>query len=367
MIIFRYLARNVLLNTIGVASVLMIVVVSSRFAKYLEVAATGKIDASVLFAIIGFRLPGFFELVLPLAFFLSILLAYGQLYVDSEMTVLHACGISPKKLVAFTVPVAVAVALIVACLSLYISPAGFQRVEELGNAQKLRGEVEALTPGRFYALRDDKGVTYAERISAEGIMSDVFLAQSSDTRDGTSVVVVADNGFSRRSAQTGENYLVLTDGLRVQGNAGRAEYQITWFEEFGQRLDPVHLNEAGEIDAVPTVELLGSTDPEYQAMLQWRLALPVMVLVVALLAVPLSKTNPRQGRFITLFPAVLLYVIYLMSLNAVRSAIEEQKPFAAWGMSIVHLVFLAIAFALQAYVSGWRSGQRKISGTEAGA
>src|SRR5690606_3035870 len=97
---FRYLARNVLLNTIGVAAVLMLVVVSSRFAKYLEVAATGKIDASVLFAIIGFRLPGFFELVLPLAFFLSILLAYGQLYVDSEMTVLHACGISQKRLVA---------------------------------------------------------------------------------------------------------------------------------------------------------------------------------------------------------------------------------------------------------------------------
>jgi len=359
-IIFRYLARNVLSSTFGVAAVLMLVVVSSRFVKYLADAAVGKLDASVLFAIIGFRLPGFFELVLPLAFFLSILLAYGQLYVNSEMTVLEACGISQKKIARYTLAIAVLIALIVASLSLYLSPAGYTRVEELFNAQKLRGEVESLTPGKFYSLRADKGVTYAEDISVEGVMSDVFLAQSVDGESASGlVVVVAQNGFSRKSAQTGESYLVLADGQRIQGNPGEADFQITWFEEFGQRLDPVRLSESGDIDGIPSAQLLSSDNPQYQATLQWRLSLPVMVLVVALMAVPLSKTNPRQGRFITIFPAVLLYVIYLLSLNAARGTIEDQRPFSQWSMVAVHLVFLAIALVLQAYAGGWRPMAKK--------
>lgn len=360
MIIFRYLARNVLSNTIGVASVLMLVVVSSRFVKYLAEAAAGKLDASVLLAIIGFRLPGFFELVLPLAFFLSILLAYGQLYVNSEMTVLHACGISQKNLVVFTLVVAVLVSGVVASLCLFVSPAGISRVEELINAQKLRGEVESLTPGRFYALRANRGVTYAEDISAQGTMSDVFLAQSRG--DGINskemVIVVANNGFASKSSLTGESYLVLTDGQRIQGNPGSADFQITRFEEFGQRLDPVILSESGEMDGMPTRALLRSSDPQYLATLQWRLSLPVMVLVVALMAVPLSRTNPRQGRFARIIPAIVLYLIYLLALNGMRGVVEAQQPFSRWGMAGVHGFFLLVAIVLQAFNGEWRPFRR---------
>lgn len=360
MIIFRYLARNVLSNTLGVAAVLMLVVVSSRFVKYLAEAAAGKLDASVLLAIIGFRMPGFFELVLPLAFFLSILLAYGQLYVNSEMTVLHACGISQKNLVAFTLTVALLVSGVVASLCLFVSPAGISRVEELINAQKLRGEVESLTPGRFYALRADRGVTYAEDISTEGTMSDVFLAQSRG--DGINrkdmVIVVAKSGFSSKSSLTGESYLVLRDGQRIQGNPGQADFQITRFEEFGQRLDPVILGETGEMDAMPTWKLMASGDPRYLAALQWRLSLPVMVLVVALMAVPLSRTNPRQGRFARIIPAIVLYLAYLLALNGMRGAVEEQQPFARWGMAGVHGLFLLVAIALQILGGEWRPLRR---------
>jgi len=132
-IIFRYFARNVLASTVAVCAVLMLVIVSSRFVKYLADAASGKLDPSVLFAIIGYRLPGFLELVLPLAFFLSILLAYGQLYVDSEMTVLQSCGMGENTFVRYTLVFALLIAGIVAWLSLAVSPAGLAKAEELFN------------------------------------------------------------------------------------------------------------------------------------------------------------------------------------------------------------------------------------------
>ncbi|MCK9503606.1 MAG: LPS export ABC transporter permease LptF [Porticoccaceae bacterium] len=356
MIILRYLARNLLSNTLGVAAVLMLVVVSARFVKYLAAAASGKYDAAVLLALMAFRLPGFFEVVLPLAFFLSILLAYGQLHVDSEMTVLQACGMSDKKLIAYTMTVALLVAVLVAAFSLYISPAGYSRMEQLVENQKQRGEVETLTAGKFYPLRANKGVTYAEEITDEGVLENVFLAQTGDQYDDNGlVIIVAKHGFSRKSEETGESYLVLKDGQRIQGIPGRADFQLTRFAEFGQRLDAVDFGGGSDIEATPTRALVASSDPLHKAMLQWRLSLPVMVLVVTMLAVPLSKTNPRQGRFAKILPAVVLYVIYLLALNGARGAVEDAASYSKFAMAGVHLLFFALALVLLAANSGrWR-------------
>lgn len=347
MIIFRYLARNLLTNTLAVSAILMLVVVSGRFVKYLADAAAGKLDASVLLALLVYRLPGFFEVVLPLAFFLSILLAYGQLYVESEMTVLRACGMSQKTLINYTLIVAALVAIVVASFSLYVSPSGFSKMDKLVKAQWQRGEVETLSPGKFYSLRADKGVTYTEEVSEEGVLSDVFLAQSTGDADSQGMtVVVADKGYSRKSESTGESYLVLRDGYRIQGAPGRADFQITRFDEFGQRLEPMRLGDSVDVEGIPTRNLLGSADPEHQAMLQWRISLPIMVLVVTLLAVPLSKTDPRKGRFTKILPAVITYVLYLLTLNAARGVLEDGSALGAIAMPVVHLLFVVLALIL---------------------
>lgn len=361
MIIFRYLARDVLATTAAVCAVLMLVIVSARFIKYLADAAAGKLDPGVLFAIIGYRIPDFLELVLPLAFFLSILLTYGRLYVDSEMTVLQACGMSERRLITYTLLIGALVAALVGWMSIVVTPSGLAKAEELFNAQRQRGEIEGLSPGRFYSLRGDRGVTYTQGISADGRLESVFLAQADDDEAGENgdngglVVVVADKGFSRRSEGTGERYLVLEQGQRIQGIPGRADFQVTDFEEYGQRLEPVKPWELrADSEAMPTSALLGSDDPEHRAEIQWRFSLPMLVLTVSLLAVPLSKTNPRQGRFAKILPAILLYVVYLLSVNAARGAVEDGAMAIRFGIWWVHGLFLLIALGLIVWSSGWR-------------
>lgn len=358
-IIFRYLSRNLLSTTVGVCVVLLLVIISSRFVKYLAQAATGDIDPGILLALMGYRIPGFLELILPLAFFLSILLAYGQLYVESEMTVLSACGISDRRIMGYTLVVAVLVAVVVGGLSLALSPAGMARAEALINAQKQRSEIEGLIPGRFYALKGDKGVTYAERVSSDGRLGEVFLAQGGSDAKGM-VVVVADHGYSRQSEETGERYLVFEDGVRFQGLPGRADYQVTSFAEYGQRLEPVKPWELrAEIEAMETAVLLDSTEPGHRAALYWRLSIPAMVLIVTIIAVPLAKTSPRRGRFVKILPAVLLYVMYLLSLNAMRSKVEDGD---GTGISLlaVHGLFLAVGLLLAGWNAGWRPYRRPL-------
>lgn len=359
MIIFRYLARNVLATTLAVCLVLLLVVVSSRFVQYLADAAAGELDPTVLLAVIGYRLPGFLELILPLAFFLGILLAYGQAYVDNEMTVLHACGMSQGKLVAYTMVVSLLIAGLVAWLTLFVSPSGVAKSESLLNSQRQRGELESLVPGRFYSLRGGKGVTYAKSKSPEGNLNQVFLAESGNVSGGRGMVIVlAEAGFSRKSEDTDDTFLVLENGLRIQGIPGRADFQITDFKEYGQRLEKVKPWElrSQKNEAIETADLWRSSEPAHVAVLQWRVSLPLLVLIVALMAVPLSKTNPRKGRFVKILPAVMLYILYLVALNGCLGALEDGDLPPYPGLYWVHGLFLTLALLILWGSNGWRLG-----------
>ena len=126
MIVFRYLSREVLQTLAAVSGVLLLIIMSGRFIKYLAQAAAGQLDSGVLLMIMAYRLPGFMVLILPLGMFLGILLAYGRLYLDSEMTVLSATGISDRKIIGYTQGPALLIMLIVGLLSFWIAPAGLE-------------------------------------------------------------------------------------------------------------------------------------------------------------------------------------------------------------------------------------------------
>ena len=353
MIIFRYLSRELLSATFAVCIVLLLVLISGRFVKYLANAVAGNLEPGVIFAVIGYRIPGFLELTLPLAFFLAILLSFGRFYVENEMSVLKACGVSEGQLLGYTAVMAVALALLVGWLSLSVSPSGLAKAETIFIAQEEKTELDKITPKKFYSLRGDKGVTYAEKVNEQQELENVFLAVtagSPETFDSRLVLVIAERGRQQKTEDGSDRYLVLDKGYRVEGTPGSPEYQITQFAEYGSRLEPpTGIVEDLEINALPTAELIGSADIRHQAALQWRLSIPLMVLIVTLLAVPLSRTDPRQGRYAKLLPAVMLYFTYLVMLNGLRGAMESGSVPIGVTLLPVHLLFLLIA----ALLLGW--------------
>jgi len=356
LIIFRYLARDLLGTTAAVAIVLLAVVMSGRFVQYLADAAEGKIDPDVVFAIMGYRMPGFLELILPLAFFLGVLLAYGRLYQDSEITVLHACGLSRARITLYTLAVATLVGGCVALLSLWITPQGMARAEALVDAQKNRGEFDLMDAGRFYPLRGGRGVSYAGELRPEGLMKDVFLVESGADSHGEPrmTIVVAAEGAPQRSEQGKAVYLVLRDGYRYEGVPGRADFEMTEFEEYGQRIpEPAPRDRPGWAESLPTGALRQSADPEHIAALQWRYSAVLLVPIVTLMALPLARTSPREGRFAHILPAMVLYVLYLVSLNAMRGAIEDGELAPLPGLWSIHLLFLVLGAVLMQRWTGW--------------
>lgn len=354
MIVFRYLSREVLMTLSAVSAVLLVIIMSGRFIKYLAQAAQGVLDPGVLFLIMGYRMPGFLQLILPLGLFLGILLAYGRLYLDSEMTVLSATGMSNRRLLGYSMAPAAIVAVLVAWLSLGLAPQGVAEVAKIFNQQDAMTEFDTLVPGRFQAMKDGSRVTYTEGLSEDrGQLAGVFITEKrartkaeGEKKDSGITVLVAEKGKQVIHAD-GSRYLILENGYRYDGNPGQADYRATQYETHGVLLPkPSVSSELGEREAIPTRELIGSDEPRHQAELQWRLSIPLLVFIVTLLAVPLARVNPRQGRFLKLLPAILLYMAYLALLIGARGQLDKGKIPMQLGLWWVHALFLLIGTAL---------------------
>src|SRR5699024_4370852 len=234
----RYLAREVLLAFSAVSAVLLVIIMSGRFIKYLAQAAQGILDPGVLLLIMGYRIPGFLQLILPLGLFLGILLAYGRFYLASEMTVLSATGTSEQRLMTYTLVPAIFVALLCAWLSFMLTPQGVQKVAQVLNEQDALTEFDTLVPGRFQAMRDGSRVTYTQDLSGDRTeLRGVFITEKRDNRPGSSAddnitVLVAQTGRQEIQAD-GSRYLILHDGYRYDGRPGEADYRVIGYETYG--------------------------------------------------------------------------------------------------------------------------------------
>ncbi|ARN75377.1 LPS export ABC transporter permease LptF [Oceanicoccus sagamiensis] len=359
MILFRYLAREIFITMVAVTATLLVIVMSGRFVKYLAQAASGDLAPDVVFSIMAYRLPSFLELVLPLGLFIAILLAYGRLYVESEMTVMSACGLSTRRLALYTLVPSAFVALLVAWLSLSVSPAGIAKVQEIFEDAKNSSGLELLVAGRFRLDEKSGRVTYIERMDdGRQVMEEVFSAEQSRAREGGKKlsVVLAERGTIQNVEQHNARYLVLENGFQYTGKPGSQEFRVTAFEQFGQLVKEPELqrNSYKKADARSTEQLMASDDLEDKATLQWRISLGILVPIIALIAQALSKTSHRRGRYVKMLPAFLIYIVYVVSLNAARDGIEKEKIPLELGMWWVHGIFLLIALGLLFGADGWR-------------
>jgi lipopolysaccharide export system permease protein len=351
LIVFRYLSREVLITMSAVTATLLVIIMSGRFIKFLVQATQGIIDPSVLLWIMAFKIPGFLQMILPLGLFLGFLLAYGRLYMDSEMTVLAATGMSQQRLMLYSLAPALLVALLVGWLTMGLTPKGVEAVERILNEQDTLTEFDTLEAGRFQKMRRSERVTYVLGLSQDRTqLSGVFISEKRRSADGAQdrgiTVLVADSG--RQEIQPdGSRYLILENGYRYDGTPGSADYRVTRYDAHGVLLPKASVSaEITDREAIPTRELLGSQELQHQVELQWRISLPLLVFVITLLAVPLSRVNPRQGRFLKLLPAIFLYMTYLSLLIAARGALMKGRLPVELGLWPVHGLFLLVGLLL---------------------
>jgi lipopolysaccharide export system permease protein len=345
----RYLLREVIHGWLVVTVILWLILVSNRLVRYLGDAAAGEIPGSVVFKLLGLKMIWYLVHVVPFALALGVIIGLGRMYRDNEMTVMAACGVGPLHIYKPLMTFGALVAVLLGWMSLYVSPA----VEGMGLIMRAEAEQQAdltlLGAGRFNAVQHGNLTFYAERLSDDGRrMENLFIVfRDRFDKSNNQQVIKAKSAYRKRDAETGDNFLVLVDGYRYEGIPGMKNYRVMKFGEYGIRVDlPGVQTVTSKIIATPTAALIGSSDPEKRAELQWRLAMPLSVLVLLFLSVPLCKSSQRQGRYGRLVMAILLFVVYYNLLGAAKVWVEQEDVPASIGLWWVPALTVLLALVL---------------------
>ena len=334
--------------------ILLVVGVTSRFIQYLGQAVAGELASDVLLLLMFYRMPDFLLVIIPLAFFQGILLAYGRMYAENEMVVLLGSGTSQLRLLMLTLGTSVVVLLFMAVVSLSLAPWGERNTEQLKLNQQQLTEIDLIVAGQFQTFSDGELVTYAERTenlpSLGRQLQNVFIALTNTEDEAglqTPRIILAETARPEIDPESGARFMRMENVLQYDGAPGAADFSVAQFDAQLILLpDATEFEEILEEATLPTRELFGSAMPEHQAELQWRLSIILLIPVITLLAVPMSKVDPRQGRYSKLIPAALIYAAYFLLLQYSRDQVAEGELSAAIGVWWVHGLFVGIGLLL---------------------
>ncbi len=340
----RYLLREVGQTWVAVTLVLLLILATNQFAAVLGDAAASQIPRDAIVRVMGLTMIQYLTILVPLSFFLAIMLSLARLYHDSEMAAMMACGIGPAQLYRPLLALGLLLAGGVAWLALVAAPAAVREVQTLAEIARRDTGLGLLEPGRFISFGDSNTVMYAESLTGDQHLHKVFVQR----RNGDRVeIILADEAWQVVADDGRYRELIFARGRRYEGRPGEARFRIVEFAEHGiPFVIPVARGSALGPGEQTMTALLASAAPADRAELHWRLAPALTLLVLTIIAVPLAKTEPRRGRFSGLAAAILVYVIYANLLAAGRGWLERAQVPEISGLWWVHGVFLLAALLM---------------------
>jgi lipopolysaccharide export system permease protein len=343
-ILDRYILREVVANWLVVTGVLLVILLTNQLARVLERAAENQYPQAVILELIGLGALQNLSVIMPIGLLLGVVLAFGRLYHDSEIAAALACGVSPAVLYRPIVLLTLAVTLAIAWLTLDIAPSAIQRSLELRGAAVQAGQFAPIAPGRFRTFGGGEAVVYAEKVNDDGTLANVFVERD---RDGRVEVALAQSARHSVSPDGLTHTITLYKGERFEGIPGSPRFRIV---KFGEHFVPVQVpkltDSVSSLEAIPTYDLLESRDLEHRAEFHWRVALPTMCVILTIVALPLSRLRPREGRFARVWLAVLIYFVYSTLVSAAKSWLARGSVPEFLGLWWVHVAVLLLAFAI---------------------
>ena len=346
MIIQRYLLREIFQSFIGTLLVLLLIIVGNTFVRLLGNVSSGNLPVDLLgkMVLMG-SINGAIQLI-PVALLIGMMLAFGRLYRDNEISALHSAGLGPKQFYKGIFLFVFPLTLLLAVMVLYIVPTLERSTQSIKAEVKQRPEASGIPVGEFMHTKvgNRRFTIFVEKMDEENVvMEHFFMHSASDTKD---TVLTAKKALLFVDQQNGERVLQINNGSRYDYDSTNNEFLIFRFGEHGLRIPSSKISDKSKLTSAPTSELIAQDTLASKAELHWRLAIILSAPIVALLAFPLSYTTPRQGRFGKLALGILLYAIYANLLMTGKSLLEDGKIPSAVGLWWAHLIFIALALWL---------------------
>lgn len=356
MILRRYMTQQVAANTAIVLLFLMALMLGGRLIRYFGIAAEGRLDVGLLFAIIGYNIPTFLELILPLSFFIALMLVLGRMYVDQEMSVLFASGISRGRLTRLMIPLITGLFVFQMGISLLAKPWGLSNSEHIWQTQSLGSLLDLVRPKTF--ISSGNYHLYVDEFDKEKReLKNLYVVQQQTDKSGkiakNDVIITATRAYQVPSKDTDSSMqLDLFQGRRYELGTNNAKYNQASFEKYRITLEKPASEKITEtnVETQTTAKLLANTQkPEVKAELGYRFTMPWLIIIAAMLATPLAQVRPRQGRWLRLLPSVLIFASCAISIISLRTAIGKER------ISEYAYIWLIVGFIALALLLNWQS------------
>jgi lipopolysaccharide export system permease protein len=345
MILHRYITWEIVKPLLVGTSLLVLIFAGYTSAVFLADAASGVMQPGIIAWVIALNTVIALGVILPTALYFSVVFGLGRMHRDSEMVSLTAAGLSELHVLSAVFKLAFVIAIIVGFLSTYGRPWAYRLGYQIEANAMAELDVEKLQLGKFIELERSNYVLYAEDIDREKRELKGVYVQSDQGEEGTRVI----RAEKLKLPEVGEG--VLRPVEFVDGHA-------YFLDRFGNRdqvlqFGALKLYFSGGAPSVGykrkaerTVTLASSTQPKEIAEFQWRLSTPLTTILLALLAVPLSRMPARQSRHTKVIAAIAVYAVLFNLASVARTWVEQERVGAFPGIWWVYLVPVVLLLVL---------------------
>lgn len=317
-----------------------------RVMGFLSQAADGIIPVGGVISLVVLKMVSYMDVMLPLMFYIALLMVLNRWYAEQEMAVLASAGVG---ITHFLRPAALLILFLggmIAFFSFYLTPLSLAKGHALEQSYRQSNEVSGVVTGKFIEAKDGNGVYFVENYNrSTGNYENVFVYRASFEREG---VVVAKTAFRTEDEKTLDQFLVLVNGTRYEGTPGSPDYRVVDFEKYAVRIEPkIRTNASIPIRARPNAELRNSDNPKMRSEWYWRIAKIFTLPVLTLFALALSHVDTRRGKSTGMVLAFLVYFTYFQALGYTVALIKRGEVEDGSPLWFVHgLYFLLAVYCL---------------------
>jgi lipopolysaccharide export system permease protein len=351
LILNRYIILEIIRPMLAICAVLVAVFASYSAAEYLADAVAGLMRPDAVLLMILLRIAIALEVLLPTTLYLSVVIALGRLYRDSEMVALSSCGIGTPQILKPVFYLALVIAILVGGLSLYVRPWAYGQIYRLKANAQSNFDIAGMEAGTFYEIEAGSLVIFAAKVDHQNNrMKQVFIRSQDDE---TLQVISAKEVDCRLDEKSGNQVLFLHNGHMYEFQRQGSKGKVTQFAQARYILAPKEvIPKKYRRRAAATLHLIGTDDPENIGELQWRLSTFFSTILLALLGVPLSRTTPRQGKYAKVIIAVVIFAVYYNISAVAKSWVEKGFVGPVPGTWWVQVLLAAILAVLL-----WNTGE----------
>lgn len=352
-VIYRYMIKELLSAWLAVTVVLYLVLMSNQIIQLLNSVGQGAFSSQLVLPLIGLISLSFLPIIFSFTFFLAILFVLGRFARDLELTALFACGVSPRQLYRSIVLLGIPIVVSLTVLTLWLSPWAEKRADELRFAAEQTGPLAMLEPGRFATIDGGRLTVYISGLNDSRTRANGIFVHYQD--EGMDVIITAQEAMFVRETAAAPRYIEFYQGHRYEGTPGQGDWRLAEFERHGLKLNMPPLERHPDAPSMLTLlELLRDRSPAHLAEIQWRISLPLMILILILLALPLGNAPPRSAGYGRLITGFLIYLFYLNGIFLVKKWVADGRVPALVGVWPIHIVVLVLAGVLYCWhFSAW--------------